>query len=167
MVKSVLASLTIFYMSCLDVPVTIKQQILKYFRHCLWRGPDMEDHRPALVKWTTVCRPKCQAGLGVMDIFTQNKALLMKNLHKFYNRHDIPWVKLIWENYYSDAKLRGDSMIGSLWWKLNLHSLISLKQLQDIMWMMVKVHYSGMTYGIKLFSNKNSITCILLSRTLQ
>ena len=32
-----------------------------------------------------------------MDIFVQNKALLLKNLHKFYNRHNIPWVNLIWE----------------------------------------------------------------------
>ena len=70
MVKSVLASLTIFFMSCLDVPVTMKRQILKYFRHCLLRGPNMEDHRPALVKWTIVCWPKNQGGLGVMDIFT-------------------------------------------------------------------------------------------------
>ena len=45
----------------------------------------MEDHRPALVKWTTVCRPKNQGGLGFMDTFTKNKALLMTNLHKFYN----------------------------------------------------------------------------------
>ena len=50
MVKTVLTSLTIFFMSYLDVPVTIKHQVLKYFRHCLWRGPDMEDHRPTLVK---------------------------------------------------------------------------------------------------------------------
>ena len=129
MVKSVLASLTIFYMSCLDVPVTIKQQILKYFRRCLWRGPDMEDHRPALIKWTTVCRPKCQGGLGVMDIFTQNKALLMKNLHKFYNKHDIPWVNLIWEAHYNEDKLPGDELVGSFWWKANLQLVQQFKGL--------------------------------------
>ena len=84
LVKSVLASLTIFFMCCLDVPVTIKQQIIKYLRHCLWRIHDMEDKRPALVAWKTVCRPKSQGGLGVMDIFTHNKTLLMKNLHKFW-----------------------------------------------------------------------------------
>ena len=44
----------------------------------------------------------------------------MKNLHKFFNRHDIPWVKIIWETYYSDGKLPGDNMVGSFWWKSNL-----------------------------------------------
>ena len=117
LVKSVLASLPIFFMACIDVPVTIKQQVIKYLRHCLWRGSDMEDHRPASVAWTTVCRPKVQGGLGVMDIFAQNKALLMKNLHKFYNRHDIPWVNLIWETHYQDNKLPGNDLVGSFWWR--------------------------------------------------
>ena len=89
----------------------------------------MEDHRPALVKWTTVCRPKNQGGLGVMDIFTQNKALLMKNLHKFYNRHDIPWVNLIWETHYSDNKLPGEELLGSFWWKANQQLIQNYKAL--------------------------------------
>ena len=109
LVKSVLNSLLIYLMGCLDVPVTIKTQAIKYLRHCLWRGPDLEDHRPAMVAWSTVCRPKIQGGLGVIDIFVQNKALLLKNLHKFYNRHNIPWVNLIWESYYSNDSLPGNS----------------------------------------------------------
>jgi hypothetical protein len=37
MFKSVLSSLLMFYMCCLDIPVTIKDQVVKYMRHCLWR----------------------------------------------------------------------------------------------------------------------------------
>jgi hypothetical protein len=37
LVKSVLASLPIFYMCYLDVPVTIKEHVVKYMRQCLWR----------------------------------------------------------------------------------------------------------------------------------
>ena len=44
----------------------------------------------------------------------------MKNLHKFFSRHGIPWVNLIWETYYSDGQLPEDNMIGSFWWKSNL-----------------------------------------------
>ena len=80
----------------------------------------MEDRRPALVAWHTVCRPKNQGGLGILDIYTHNKTLLMKNLHKFFNKHDIPWVQLIWETYYSEGQLPGNNMIGSFWWKSNL-----------------------------------------------
>jgi hypothetical protein len=37
MVKSVLSSLPIFFMCCLDIPVSVKEQLIKYMRHCLWR----------------------------------------------------------------------------------------------------------------------------------
>ena len=45
-----------------------------------------------------VCIPKEDGGLGVIDQEKQNEALLMKNLDKFFNRKDTPWVSLIWEN---------------------------------------------------------------------
>jgi hypothetical protein len=75
------------------------------------------------VAWPTVCRPKSQGGLGVLNIFAQNKALLLKNLHKFYNKANIPWVNLIWESYYEDSKLPGQRLEGSFWWKstIGLH----------------------------------------------
>jgi hypothetical protein len=36
-----------------------------------------------------------EGDLGVLNLATQNEALLLKNLHKFYNKIDIPWVQLI------------------------------------------------------------------------
>ena len=129
LVKSVLSSMPIFYMCTLEIPVSVKNQLNKYMRHCLWRRPDMEDKRPALIKWKTVCRPKNQGGLGVLNIEVQNKALLLKNLHKFYNRMDIPWVHLIWDSYYSNNSLPGPRMHGSFWWKAHLKLVDSYKGL--------------------------------------
>lgn len=63
-----------------------------------------------------VCLPK-EGGLGVLRLGTQNEALLMKFLHKFFNKADIPWVHLIWEKYYPDGTLPGDAQRGSFWWK--------------------------------------------------
>jgi hypothetical protein len=34
--------------------------------------------------------PKEEGGLGIIDIGKQNEALLLKNLHKFFNKLDIP-----------------------------------------------------------------------------
>jgi hypothetical protein len=44
--------------------------------------------------------PKSQGGLGILNLRVQNEALLLKNIHKFYNQHDLPWVALVWNNYY-------------------------------------------------------------------
>lgn len=129
LVKSILASLPIFFMCCLDIPQTIKKQIAKYLRHSLWRGSDMEDHMPAMVAWSVVSRPKNQGGLGICNLSVQNNALLLKNLHKFFNSHNIPWVNLIWEIYYSNGMLPGQNMVGSFWWKTNLKLLDLFKSM--------------------------------------
>jgi hypothetical protein len=49
-------------------------------------------------------------------LYTQNDVLLMKNLHKFFNKQDYPWVNLIWENYYRDGKPLDQRPQGSFWW---------------------------------------------------
>jgi hypothetical protein len=53
MVKSILAYLPIFFMCCLDIPVTIKEQVQKYMRHCLWRKKtdDVQARGSTLVAW--------------------------------------------------------------------------------------------------------------------
>ena len=102
-VNAILSSLAVYWMTWLDLPETIKLQIGKLLRHCLWRSSNMEDKRPAMVAWTTVCRPENQGGLGVLNINIQNYALLLKNLHKFFNRNNIPWVNLIWDTYYKNG----------------------------------------------------------------
>jgi hypothetical protein len=115
LVKSVLISMSIFQMCCLDIHITITEQIAKYMRHCLWRkkDSDVQAKGTALIAWKKICRPKNQGGLGVLDLQVQNKALLLKNLHKFYNRHDIPWVNLVWNSYYSNGNLPGRRFEGS------------------------------------------------------
>jgi hypothetical protein len=131
LVKSVLASLPIFFMCCLDVPATIKNQVIKYMRHCLWRKKtlDVQAKGSALVSWKKICRPKEQGGLGVLNLDVQNKTLLLKNLHKYYNHLDIPWVNLIRDTYYDEDRPPGIKMEGSFWWKSHLKLLDSYKAL--------------------------------------
>jgi hypothetical protein len=35
-----------------------------------------------------------QGGLGIINLEAQNKALLLKHLHKFFNKAKAPWVEL-------------------------------------------------------------------------
>jgi hypothetical protein len=99
--------------------------MVKYMRHCLWRkkNQDVQARGNALISWDKVCKPKKQGGLGVLNLPIQNKALLLKNLDKFYNRHDVPWVNLIWESYYSNGMLPDKINVGSFWWKSHLKLL--------------------------------------------
>jgi hypothetical protein len=42
LVKSVIASVLIFLMCCFDAHVTIKDLVVKYMRHCIWRKKTIE-----------------------------------------------------------------------------------------------------------------------------
>lgn len=70
-----------------------------------------------LVAWPTVKLPKSKGGLGVINLNVHNDALLLKHLHKFYNREDIPWVTLIWSKYYESKIPHVSREVGSFWWK--------------------------------------------------
>jgi hypothetical protein len=51
----------------------------------------------------------------------------MKNLHKFFTKVVLPWVKLIWFKYYSNGKVPGDVIKGSFWWRSMLRMLNTYK----------------------------------------
>jgi hypothetical protein len=36
--------------------------------------------------------PKESGGLGALNLYIQNESLVLKHLHNFFNKIDIPWV---------------------------------------------------------------------------
>jgi hypothetical protein len=65
----------------------------------------------------------------VIRLEIQNEALLLKFFHKFFNSHDLPWVNIIWNSYYTSGRLPGHRRIGSFWWKSMLKLLHNFKGL--------------------------------------
>ena len=112
------SALPIYAMCCIRVPFTILDHFEKSGRSFLWYGNKINNQGDCLVKWDTICLPKKAGGLGVLDLRTQNRALLIKFLFKFFNKHDIPWVELIWNNYYSDGSIPSyPTRLGSFSWR--------------------------------------------------
>jgi hypothetical protein len=70
-----------------------------------------------------------ERGLRLIRLRLQNEVLLMKNLDKFFSKADLPWVKLIWSQYYTNGKISGSRMEGSFWWRGNLRLLDTFKGL--------------------------------------
>jgi hypothetical protein len=68
-----------------------------------------------------------KGGLGVIKLRVQNETLLLKNLHKFFNKEDLPWVHLIWTLYYSNGKVAINASKGSSWWRSILRLLDQYK----------------------------------------
>lgn len=117
MVNSILSSTTIFHCCTMKLHKGVIKQIDKYRKHCLWRGSDLNAKQSSKAAWQMVCLPKNEGGLRVINLSMHNDSLPLKFLQKFFAKADIPWVKLVWENYYCKGHLPGEQLKGSLWWK--------------------------------------------------
>ena len=85
------------------VPVGVKQKSVMIESRFLWSG-DRNKKKYHLVKWATVCLPKDQGGLGVLDLELMNISLLSKWLWKLFNEQG-PWQTLLWKKYLSKYTL--------------------------------------------------------------
>jgi hypothetical protein len=119
LINSLLTSIASFSMCALQLHPKILELVEKIRRHCLWlkKGENGEKKSNSLASWDMVCQPKKKGGLGILNLKIQNQGLLLKYLHKFYNREDTPWVNLIWSTYYTNEIPHAASLCGSFWWK--------------------------------------------------
>ena len=114
--NSALSSMPIFFLCSLAVPAGILKQLERIQRQCLWRR-NRGRPAPSLAAWDLICRPKNRGGLGILNLGSQNVALLMKHANNFLNKKDLPWVSLIWDTYYHNRVPQGTFDCGSFWWK--------------------------------------------------
>jgi hypothetical protein len=78
--------------------------------------------------WFFGMSPKSSRGLGILNPSIHNKSLLMNNLHNFFNRLDISWVNLVWNNQYRAGKTPSENRTGSFWWKDIPKNLTSFRE---------------------------------------
>ena len=116
LLNSVISSMPIYFLCSLHIPAAIIKQLERIQRQCLWRRYG-KDSGKSLVAWDLVCRPKRKGGWGVLNLTIQNQELLIKQLHKFYNRVQVPWVQLVWNTYYHNRIPHATELCGSFWWK--------------------------------------------------
>jgi hypothetical protein len=89
-----------YTMCTIRLPRGVIDNIDRIRKQCLWRGNSEKKKGGNLVAWEMVQNPKDKGGLGVINLRLQNDALILKQLHKFYNHYDVPWVQMIWFRYY-------------------------------------------------------------------
>jgi hypothetical protein len=83
---------------------------LDYFRSRFFWQWDIEKKKYRLTKWSVVCPPKDQGGLGVHDLEVKNMALLGKWLARLLTEDGV-WQQLLRKNYV------GSKAISQVIWK--------------------------------------------------
>jgi hypothetical protein len=105
LVNSVLSASPTYTMYSHAVPITMHEYFDRARKHNMWRNSDSNAKSKPLVAWKKCTKPKMKGGLGIINLRSQNNALLFKHLDKFYKKEDIPWVKLIWNKYYANGEV--------------------------------------------------------------
>ncbi|GJV52623.1 RNA-directed DNA polymerase, eukaryota [Tanacetum coccineum] len=94
LLKSVLGSTPIYYMSLFKVPKVVLNY-LEGMRRNFFNGIQDGERKIAWVKWSKVLAPKKHGGLGVSSFYALNRALLVKWMWRFLSKDNSLWVRVI------------------------------------------------------------------------
>jgi hypothetical protein len=119
LINSVLASILVFFLSFLKIPLKVRMKIVRLQRNFLWGGASRDKNKISWVSWKDVCRPKKEGGLGVRDLKWFNLSLLAKWRWRLLMEDGCLWKNVL-EAKYGDVG-RSTLSIGrgnkfSLWW---------------------------------------------------
>ncbi|GJY95969.1 RNA-directed DNA polymerase, eukaryota [Tanacetum coccineum] len=94
LLKSVLGSTPIYYMSLFKVPKAVLNQ-LEGMRCNFFNGIQDGERKIAWVKWSKVLASKKHGGLGVSSFYALNRALLTKWIWRFISKDNSLWGRVI------------------------------------------------------------------------
>jgi hypothetical protein len=124
LINSVLSSLPLYMMSFFAIPKGVLKK-LDYFRsRFFWQG-DESKKKYLLARWTILCQPKDQGGLGIHDLNIENTTLLSKWLFKLLTSNDT-WQHLIRNKYLCSKPL-----VQVDWKTIDSHFLSSLMKVKQ------------------------------------
>jgi hypothetical protein len=81
-------ALPLHYMQAFKLPAWLIKHIERVKMRFLWKWEDRAANGHYLVRWKKVCLLKINGGLGVLDLWTRNFALLLKWLWLVYHKRD-------------------------------------------------------------------------------
>lgn len=122
LLNAVLNSIPIFYLSFMKMPSTVWRKIVKVQREFLWGGVG-GGRKINWVKWSLVCKPKMEGGLGVLDVRAVNLSLLVNWKWRLLADREVLWKEVLKEKYGSSI---GEMVVGeehalpsfaSKWWR--------------------------------------------------
>ncbi|KAL4383150.1 hypothetical protein GQ457_15G021490 [Hibiscus cannabinus] len=97
LVKSVLASLPVYFISLFPLPAAVNSTLTSLIIRFLWGA--LESKVIYWIRWETLCLPKSCGGLGLINFKVKNRALLNKWLWRFGTECDSLWRKVLCAKY--------------------------------------------------------------------
>ncbi|GJX40419.1 RNA-directed DNA polymerase, eukaryota, reverse transcriptase zinc-binding domain protein, partial [Tanacetum coccineum] len=140
LLKSVMGSLAIYYMSIYKVPATVLK-LLESLRARFFWGADLGERKLHWIAWNRVLSSRDSGGLGVGSLAAFNKALLFKWKWRLRDNPNALWVRLV-TSIHGEGGTRSSSRYGAMSPWVNIER--AMKQLE------VKGFHTDNFYRIKV-----------------
>jgi hypothetical protein len=114
LIKSILNAISIYWLTIFRISAKIRKILDQLCRRFLWFGENTIRKKYCLVRWKVLCTSFEQGGLGILNLKTMNKALLVKWLWRFHNIQEKYLWKTIIENRYNNSRTTNNM---STFWK--------------------------------------------------
>ena len=92
-----------FMLSFFEVPKGVRKRMDLFRSRFFWQS-DGHKRKYRLTKWSMMCRPKEQGGLGIENLELKNKSLLCKWIFKILTEEGV-WHELITNKYLHSKSL--------------------------------------------------------------
>ena len=103
LINSVLSSLPLYMLSFFEIPRKVLEKIDFLRSRFYWQSED-EKKKYRLAKWSVLCQPKEVGGIGIKNIDSQNKCLLVKWLFKLANEEGM-WQQILKRKYFRNKTI--------------------------------------------------------------
>ncbi|WVZ51996.1 hypothetical protein U9M48_003092, partial [Paspalum notatum var. saurae] len=114
-IKSVLASIPIYYMTNVLLPKDLLEKITAIIRNFWWKGPQVEGTTKSICfrAWEGICQPKQLGGLGIKNIATVNKSLVTHSAWLVAAQKDSFLFKVLKSKYHPHISFWNAPLTGS------------------------------------------------------
>jgi hypothetical protein len=101
LLKSVFASIPVYYMSTSSLPWRTINRLTSLMRKFYW-GKLKKERYIAFISWEKMCQTIDEGGLNIKELRSMNDALLMKFTWQFVAGQDKVWIHIMRAKYCTD-----------------------------------------------------------------
>lgn len=120
LVRSVLSSISVYFMTCFLLPKWVIKKIDRIRRQFLWGKNGEVNGGMSLINWHMACKHSKWGGMGILDLEIQNKALLLRWWWKPHTDELSIWIEVVNILKVNANIQQGPKLwiaVGSFFWK--------------------------------------------------